>query len=106
MGYRLNCYHFGQRAATKHHEFDRLCSTVGIEHRLIQPRLPQTNRIAERFNRHIAEVLQSHCFQSGDELVTTLIRYDLIYNKRPLHNYGFPNYTGKNSNEGVMPKSW
>jgi hypothetical protein len=66
----------------------------------------QTNRIAERFNRHIEEVLQSHRFQLGDELVKTLIRYDLIYNKRPLHYSEFPNYTGKNSNEGVTPKSW
>jgi len=39
-----------KRAATGQHEFDALCSTLGIEHRLIPPRSPQTNGIVEQFN--------------------------------------------------------
>ena len=64
------------------HEFDRLCSYLGIEHRLTPPQHPQTNGMVERFNGRIEEVLQSHRFRSGEELETTLHRYALLYNQQ------------------------
>ena len=69
-----------KRAATGQHEFDTLCSALGIEHRLTPPRSPQTNGMVERFNGRIEEVLQSHHFRSGEELETTLHRYVWLYN--------------------------
>ena len=72
-----------KRAATGQHEFDTLCSALGIEHRLTPPRSPQTNGMVERFNGRIEDVLQSHHFRSGEELETTLHRYVWLYN-RPL----------------------
>ena len=69
-----------KRAATGQHEFDTLCSTLSIEHRLTPPRSPQTNGMVERFNGRIEEVLQSHHFRSGEELGTTLHRYVWLYN--------------------------
>ena len=71
-----------KRVATGQHEFDILCSTLGIEHRLTPPRSPQTNGMVERFNGRIEEVLQSHHFRSGEELGTTLHRYVWLYNQQ------------------------
>ena len=39
------------------HKFDKRCVGLGIEHRLIAPRHPQTNGRVERFNGRISEVL-------------------------------------------------
>jgi transposase-like protein len=47
-----------KRVATGQHEFDILCSTLGIKHRLTPPISPQTNGMVERFNGRIEEVLQ------------------------------------------------
>ena len=68
---------FGLRrlAATEQHEFDTLCSILGIEQRLTPPRSPQTNGMLEQFNGRIEDVLQSHYFRLGDELGATLHRY-------------------------------
>jgi len=71
-----------KRAATGAHEFDTLCEDLGIEHRLTPPKSPQTNGMVERFNGRIEEVLQSHHFQSGEELETTLHRYVWLYNQQ------------------------
>jgi transposase InsO family protein len=73
---------FGSRArqATGEHEFDLLCQALGIEHRLTQPRTPQTNGMVERFNGRIADILKSHHFRSGEELETALMRYAWLYN--------------------------
>lgn len=68
------------RQATGHHEFDQLCQALGIEHRLTQPRTPQTNGMVERFNGRIAEVLATHRFNSAENLETTLMRYVWLYN--------------------------
>jgi transposase InsO family protein len=59
-----------------------LSSDLGIEHRLTLPKSPQTNGMVERFNGRIEEVLQSHHFQSGEELETTLHRCVWLYNQR------------------------
>ena len=69
-----------RRAATGNHEFDRLCTGFGIEHRLAPPMRPQTNGMVERFNGRIEDVLQSHRFRSGEELEQTLLRYVRLYN--------------------------
>jgi len=71
-----------KRSATGKHEFDLLCSDLGIEHRLAPPQHPQTNGMVERFNGRIEEVLQSHHFRSGEELETTLHRYVLLSNQQ------------------------
>jgi transposase InsO family protein len=71
-----------KRAATGKHEFDRLCADLGIEHRLAPPMHPQTNGMVERFNGRIEDVLQSHHFQSGEELKATLLRYVRLYNQQ------------------------
>jgi transposase InsO family protein len=62
------------------HAFDLACQTLGIEHRLIPPRHPQTNGMVERFNGRISEVLATTRFVSGEELATTINRYTMLYN--------------------------
>jgi transposase InsO family protein len=69
-----------KRAATGKHEFDRLCADLGIEHRLAPPMRPQTNGMVERFNGRIEDVLQSHHFNSREDLEQTLMRYVHLYN--------------------------
>jgi transposase InsO family protein len=64
-----------KRAATGSHDFDRLCADLGIEHRLTPPMRPQTNGMVERFNGRIEDVLQSHHFNSREDLEQTLMRY-------------------------------
>ena len=71
-----------KRSPTGKHEFDQLCSDLGIEHRLALPAHPQTNGMVERFNGRIEEVMQSHHFRSGEELETTLHRYVALYNQQ------------------------
>jgi transposase InsO family protein len=81
------------RAASGEHEFDQLCSELGIEHRLTPPKSPQTNGIplgdcpqsparqwVERFNGRIADVLKTNCFHSALDLEQTLMRYVALYN--------------------------
>jgi transposase InsO family protein len=68
------------RTASGQHVFDQTCTQHGIEHRLIPPRHPQTNGLVERFNGRIAEVLQTHYFDSTQSLEATLLRYTDLYN--------------------------
>ncbi|AOX99263.1 IS481 family transposase [Jeongeupia sp. USM3] len=70
-----------QKQASGEHEFDRLCTALGIEHRLTKPRHPQTNGMVERFNGRIADVLATHRFESGEDLAQTLARYVWLYNQ-------------------------
>ena len=71
---------FGNNATNKTHEFDDLCLSLGIEHRLTRVRRPQTNGMVERFNGRIADILRTHHFQSGKELEHTIMRYVDLYN--------------------------
>ena len=71
---------FGYNATNKTHEFEDLCLSLGIEHRLTKVRRPQTNGMVERFNGRIADILRTHHFQSGKELEHTLLRYVDLYN--------------------------
>ena len=75
-----------KRAATGKHEFGQLCGELGIERCPAPPQHPQTNGMVERFNGRIAEVLQSHNFRSGEELETTLHRYEALYNQQLLQS--------------------
>lgn len=59
-----------------------MCAEFGIEHRLTTPRHPQTNGMFERFSGRIEEVSQSHHFQSGKDMETTLHRYVSLYNQQ------------------------
>lgn len=70
----------GSREPTGDHVFDTLCSEKQIDHRLIKPRHPATNGMVERFNGRIAEVLNTHRFDSRDDLAQTLKRYVYLYN--------------------------
>ena len=67
---------------TGEHKFDKRCVGLGIEHRLIPPRHPQTNGMVERFNGRISEVLGQTRFKSAAELEATLTSYVQAYNHR------------------------
>jgi transposase InsO family protein len=41
------------------HPFDLLCTARGIRHRLTRPYTPQTNGLAERFNRRLSEAMHA-----------------------------------------------
>ena len=42
------------------HPFDLVCQSRGVRHKLTRPYRPQTNGMAERFNRRLAEAIQTH----------------------------------------------
>lgn len=65
---------------TGEHEFDQLCQSLGIEHRLTKPKKPQTNGMVERFNGRLSQVLRSHHFNSAEDLGKTLHRFVWLYN--------------------------
>ncbi|MFM6585747.1 MAG: integrase core domain-containing protein, partial [Dolichospermum sp.] len=58
-----------------------LCDSLGIEHRLTKPRTPRTNGMVERFNGRLEQVLQTHRFNSAEDLSQTLHRYVWLYNQ-------------------------
>lgn len=62
------------RAASGDHEFDRLCTEPGIEHRLTSPKSPHTNGMVERFNGRISDVPKTNRFDSALDLEQTLMR--------------------------------
>ena len=68
------------REQAGHHEFDKLCDELKIEHRLTKPRSPQTIGMVEWFNGRIADVLKPHLFVSGEDLEQTIMRYVALYN--------------------------
>jgi transposase InsO family protein len=70
----------GKSIPTGQHDFDKACSTLKIEHRLIPPRHPQTNGMVERFNGRISEIVQQTRFASAAELDATLNNYAQVYN--------------------------
>jgi transposase InsO family protein len=44
---------------TGRHPFDQICAARNIRHKLARPFRPQTNGMAERFNRRIAEAIKN-----------------------------------------------
>ena len=69
-----------EREPSGNHVFDQQCQELAIEHRLTQPRTPQTNGMVERFNGRIADVLKTHHFDNTEDLEATLLRYAYLYN--------------------------
>ena len=53
---------------------------LGIEHRLTKPKTPQTSGMVWRFNGCDAEVLATWCYDSAQDLETTLLHYVWLYN--------------------------
>ena len=53
-------------AGTGNHPFDRVCRAHRINHKLTRPYRPQTNGMAERFNRRIGEALAAHPASSSN----------------------------------------
>jgi transposase InsO family protein len=70
----------GEQTPSGRHAFDRVCTELGIEHRLSPPRHPQTNGMVERFNGRISEVIEQTRFHSAAELERTLQDYLQVYN--------------------------
>ena len=49
-----------RETGTGAHPFDQVCQRRGVRHKLTRPYHPQTNGMAERFNRRLAEALRDH----------------------------------------------
>jgi transposase InsO family protein len=75
-----DCVTTKDRKPSGQHAFDKVCTAMGIEHRLAPPRYPQTNGMVERFNGRISELLQQTRFDSRADLETTLLNYLKLYN--------------------------
>jgi transposase InsO family protein len=104
---------------TGSHAFDLLCRWYGIDHRLTRPFHPQTNGMAERFNRRIADALRSqpptgnagkNKFASNASRDAFLFDFVDSYNKTRLRclNYQAPqqalaNLAGHNTKAGMTP---
>ena len=67
---------FGSRAkeASGEHEFDLLCESLGIDHRLTKPRTPRTNGMVERFNSRLEQVLQTPSRNPRPRFANALLR--------------------------------
>jgi len=55
---------------TGDHPFDQVCQHHGVRHKLTRPHHPQTNGMVERFNRRLAEALESHPRSGGNPAKT------------------------------------
>ena len=89
-----------ERQPTGNHEFDQLCTALGIEHRLTRPRTPKTNGMVERFNGRIGDVLRTHRFLSSEDMEQTLLRYTHLY------NHQFPQSALKSKTPMAAMKDW
>lgn len=89
-----------EREPSGQHEFDLLCTALGIEHRLTRPKRPQTNGMVERFNGRIADILKTHRFNSAEDLSSTLTRYVKLY------NHQFPQSALKGKTPLQAMKQW
>jgi hypothetical protein len=70
-----------QQRESGQHGFDRECSRLNINHRLIPPRSPQSNGMVEPFNWRISEIVQQISFSSAQDLQLTLEKYLKLYNQ-------------------------
>lgn len=67
------------------HLFDKLCSTLGIEHKLIRPRTPWHNGKVERSHRNDQSRFYNHLrFYSYDDLKLQMKRYLYRSNRIPM----------------------
>lgn len=66
------------------HPLDKLCVSLGIEHKLIRPRTPRHNGKVERSHRIDQERFYNHLsFYSFDDLKLQMKRYLIRYNNTP-----------------------
>ncbi|MBB6244682.1 hypothetical protein HDE79_004166 [Rhodanobacter sp. MP1X3] len=72
--------HFKGRSG--HHAFNRECVLLGIEHRLIKQRHPQTGGMVERFNGRTSDTPATTRLRSREELQITIEPYVKIYNEQ------------------------
>lgn len=56
-----------ERKPSGNHAFDRVCKGHGIEHRLTRPFRPQTNGLAERFNRRLGDAIAAKAAVAKNE---------------------------------------
>ncbi len=106
------------RKPSGRHPFDKVCARNRIEHRLTKPFHPQTNGMAERFNRRLAEAIRArpdtlknegkNKFLSHAERNAFLHAFVHDYNRTRLRclNYQAPilllhNLTGDNTKAGT-----
>ena len=98
----------GERTPTGRHLFDRKCRELGIDHRLIPVRRPQTNGMVERFNGRIAEILRNHHFHDSRQLSTAIRNYLHSYNhiiaQRSLGHRTPAQALGDQINKPILPK--
>ena len=85
---------------TGRHPFDRVCRAEGIRHRLTRPYRPQTNGMAERFNRRLDEAFQARPpvrdnsrrttkFASHAERAAFILAFVQNYNRTRLRCLGY-----------------
>ena len=89
-----------EREPSGNHEFDQLCTALGIKHRLTKPRTPQTNGMVERFNGLISDVLNTNHFISGQDMRETLLGHTTLY------NHQFPQSASKSKTPIQAMKDW
>lgn len=70
----------GAREGSSNAAFGQLCKQLGIEHRPAKSKTSKTNDMVEHFNGRIADVFNTHRFDSSEDLVQTLVRYVALYN--------------------------
>ncbi len=102
--------------------FDRVCARRGIKHRLTRPYRPQTNGLAERFNRRLSEALRAaspngrnagrNRFSTHNERNRYLLDFVHAYNRTRLRCIGYraplevlDNQPGQNTNAGMRGRS-
>lgn len=102
MEWTDRCNHTVKDNATGNHPVDLVCKAHGIEHRLTKPRRPQTNGMAERFNRRLNEAIAQksklqenngkNSFSSHHERNQFILQFVWNYNHTRLQclNYNAP----------------
>lgn len=111
-----------RKRGTGAHPFDQVCTSRGVRHKLTRPYRPQTNGMAERFNRRLAEALQNHPrakanagrnrFDDHDKRNAFILAFVGDYNRTRLRCLGYNapaeslnNLTGHNTNAGTQMRS-
>jgi len=75
-----NRFSRGQTEPTGNHRFDKLCSALGIDHRLSEPFTPQTNGMVERANGLIKDrTIKVKTYKNLQEMIADLDKFLLYY---------------------------
>jgi len=108
-----------RKQGTGAHPFDRVCERHGLRHKLTRPYHPQTNGMAERFNRRLSEALRDHPraktnlgknrFEDQAQRNAFILAFVAGYNRTRLHCLGYKapaeiiaNLTGHNTKAGTQ----